>query len=137
MKIAICSSMAFAREMIVVKGQLESLGHVAYISDFVKDFLGKSEEEKVELNKKNVEQKDAIREFWNKIQNCDAILVLNLDRKGISNYIGGNALMEIGFAHVLQKKIFLMNAIPEISFYKAEIEGIKPIILHGNIGKIV
>jgi uncharacterized membrane protein (UPF0127 family) len=51
----------------------------------------------------------------------DAVLVLNYDRKGIKNYIGGNTLMEIGFAHVLNKKIYLMNPIPEIEFYKSEI----------------
>lgn len=33
----------------------------------------------------------------------DAILVLNYDKKGIKNYIGGNTLMEMGFAHVHDK----------------------------------
>ena len=136
MIIAICSSMAFAQQMINIKKQLESNGHDVHISDFVLDFLGKSEKEKQELNKKNVLEKDAIREFWNKIQKCDAILVLNYDRKGIKNYIGGNTLMEIGFAHVLHKKIFLLHDVPEIPFYKSEIEGVKPTILHDDISKI-
>ncbi len=63
--------------------------------------------------------------------------MLNYDRKGIRNYIGGNALMEIGFAHVLGKKIFLLNPVPEIEFYRAEIEATKPVVLHGDIGKII
>ena len=45
--------------------------------------------------------------------------------------------MEIGFAHVLDQKIFLLNPIPDISFYKTEIEAINPIIINGDISKIV
>ncbi|MBI3037115.1 hypothetical protein HYY73_05205 [Candidatus Woesearchaeota archaeon] len=45
--------------------------------------------------------------------------------------------MEIGFAHVLNKKIFLMNSIPEIEYYKSEIEAVKPIIINGNLFKII
>ena len=66
----------------------------------------------------------------------DAILVLNYDKKGIKNYIGGNTLMEIGFAHILNKKIFLLNPIPDIDFYKSEIEATKPIILNGNLSNL-
>lgn len=44
--------------------------------------------------------------------------------------------MEIGFAHVLNQKIFLLNSIPEIPYYKTEIEAIKPIIINGDLTKI-
>lgn len=44
--------------------------------------------------------------------------------------------MEIGFAHVLNQKIFLLNPIPDIRFYKTEIEAVKPVILHGDLSKI-
>ena len=71
-----------------------------------------------------------------KIKKSDAILVLNYDRKGIKNYIGGNTFLEIGFAHVLDKKIYLLNPIPDINFYKEEIEAIHPEILYGDVGKI-
>jgi len=36
MKIAICASMVFAEKMVQVKGQLEELGHEAFISQFAK-----------------------------------------------------------------------------------------------------
>ena len=45
------------------------------------------------------------------MQGADAVLVLNYDKKGIKNYIGGNTLMEIGFAHVLNQKIFLLKLV--------------------------
>jgi hypothetical protein len=133
MKIAICSSLTFAKEMIEIKEKLVSLGHSAVISDFAEDFVGKTDGEKEKMNAENFATKDVIREFWKKIQTSDAILVLNFDKKGIKNYIGGNTLMEIGFAHVLNKKIFLMNDVPEIPFYKAEIIGVKPVILHEDL----
>ena len=73
MKIAICASMAFAREMMETKQALKTLGHAGLISDFAGDFLGKNEKEKQRLNKRNILEKDAIREFWKKIKTCDAI----------------------------------------------------------------
>lgn len=67
------------------------------------------------------------------MQGADAVLVANYDKNNIANYIGGNTLMEIGFAHVLNQKIFLLNPIPDIAFYKTEIEAMKPIIVHGDL----
>jgi hypothetical protein len=124
MKIAICASMVFAEKMVQIKGQLEQLGHTVYISQFAEGYLGKAEKEKEQL-------------AVNDKKEHDAILVLNYDRKGIRNYIGGNTLMEIGFAHVLNKKIFLMNPIPHIEYYRSEIEAVKPVILEQGLNKII
>jgi len=44
--------------------------------------------------------------------------------------------MEIGFAHVLDQKVFLMDPIPDIPIYKSEIEAVKPTIIHGDLKKI-
>lgn len=137
MKIAICASMIFTEKMLEVKKELEKLGHEAYVSDFAEHYVGKSEKEKEELTIYHKNEKDAIREYWEQIQKADAILVLNYDKRGIKNYIGGNTLMEIGFAHVLNKKIFLLNPIPEIPYYQSEIEAVRPVIIDGNLAKIV
>ena len=56
---------------------------------------------------------DVIRDYYQKIDKSDCILVLNLTKNGIENYIGGNTFLEIGFAHVLGKKIYLYNNIPQ------------------------
>jgi hypothetical protein len=80
---------------------------------------------------------DAIREFWRMMQGADAVLVLNLDKNGVKNYVGGNTLMEIGFAHVLDQKIFMLNPIPEMPYCKSEIEAVKPIIIGGDLKKII
>ena len=136
MKIAICASMVFAEKMVQIKAQLEQLGHVVYISQFAEGYLGKTEKEKEQLTVHDKNEHDAIRKFWNIIKKSDAILVLNYDRKNIKNYIGGNTLMEIGFAHVLDKKIFLMNPIPHIEYYRSEIEAVRPVILEQDLSQI-
>lgn len=137
MKIAICSSMVFSEKMIEAKLRLKAAGHEVFVSGFIGSYIGKSESEKEKLTLYYKKEKDAIREFWEKIKKSDAILVLNYDRRGVKNYIGGNTLMEIGFAHVMNKKILLLNPVPEIEFYKSEIEAVKPVILNGDMSKII
>jgi len=136
-KIAICASMVFAEKMVQVKGQLEEIGHSAFISQFAEGYLGKAEKEKEAQAVHDKTENDAIRKFWEIIKKSDAILVLNYDRKGIKHYIGGNTLMEIGFAHVLHKKIFLMNPIPDIDYYRSEIEAVSPVIVEQDLNRII
>jgi nucleoside 2-deoxyribosyltransferase len=136
MKIAICSSMVFTEKMLEIKDKLENLGHEAFVSKFAEAYLGKTVKEIEALTLYHKNERDAIREFWKIINISDAVLVLNYDRRGVPNYIGGNTLMELGFAHVLNKKIFLMNPIPEIEYYQSEIEAVRPIILNENLERI-
>lgn len=137
MKIGIIGSMQFTEEMLETKKKLIKLGHDVFVTELHKAFIGKDdiEKEKIKIYQKN--NKDAIRLFWHAMQGADAVLALNLDKCGIKNYIGGNTLMEIGFAHVLNQKIFLYNPIPDISYYKTEIEAMKPIIINRDLSKIV
>lgn len=136
MRIGIIGSMQHTEKMIEAKEELRKLGHDAYLTSLVEPFVGKSDEEKevIKLEQKN--NRDAIREFWNLMQGGDAVLVLNLEKHGMANYIGGNTLMEIGFAHVLGQKIYLLNPIPDIPYYKTEIEAVKPIIINGDYSLI-
>jgi hypothetical protein len=133
MRIAICSSMVFSERMLEMKARLEGMGHTAFVSDFARGYAGRSEAEKEALTVKDKNENDAIRRFWEKIRKSDAVLVLNYDRKGVRNYIGGNTFLEMGFAHVLRKRIFLLNPVPEIGFYKSEIEAMEPVILNGDL----
>jgi len=137
MRIGIISSMHHTKKMLEARDALIAMGHDAFITKFYEAFLGKSDEEKerVKIHQKNT--MDAIREFWNAMQGGDAVLVLNLDKRGIKNYIGGSTLMEIGFAHVLNQKIFLYNPIPDIPYYKSEIEAVAPVIINGDLSKII
>jgi hypothetical protein len=70
------------------------------------------------------------------MQGGDAVIVLNIEKNGVPNYIGGNTFLEMGFAHVLNQKIFLYNPIPDNKLYKTEIEAMKPTIIHGDLSKV-
>lgn len=129
--------MVFSKEMLDVKHILEDAGHIVYISDTTKKYLGKTENESENLAIRIKYNSDAIKNHYRKIQKSDAILVLNYDKKGIKNYIGGNTFLEIGFAHVLDKKIYLLNQIPKIEYYYSEIKAMRPIILKSSLEKLI
>jgi len=133
MKIGIIGSMQFTDKMVEICDQLKKLGHEGFITVLHKSMIGKNSDEieKIKLHQKF--NMDAIREFWKAMQGADAVLVLNYDKNGITNYVGGNTLMEIGFAHVLNQKIFMINPIPDMPYCKTEIEAVKPIIINGDL----
>ncbi len=76
-----------------------------------------------------------IHDYFEETKNSDAVLIVNIDKKGIKNYIGGNAFLEMGFAHCLNKKIFLLNAISDM-IYTDEILAMQPSVLNGELGRI-
>lgn len=133
MKIAILNSMQHSEQVLEIKAELEKMGHQAFCSKFINNFIGKNDEEKEKIKLHQKYNLDAIKEHWHVIQECDAVLAVNLERKGIKNYIGGNSFLELGFAHVLDKKIFLYNPIPDIHFYDTEIIAMKPVIINGDL----
>ncbi len=137
MKIGVIGSMHLTEQMIAVRDALVKLGHDAFVTDLASPFIGKSDEEKESIKIKQKHEDDAIREFWRAMQGADAVFVVNLERKGIPGYIGGNTFLEIGFAHVLNQRIFLYNDVPEIPYYKSEIEAMAPIVVHGDFRKVV
>lgn len=133
MKIGVIGSMQYTEKMLELRDQLIKMGHDAFVTTLADPFVGKTDEQKEKIKIHQKQNMDAIREFWRLMQGADAVLVANFDKHGIKNYIGGNTLMEIGFAHVLNQKVFLMNPIPDIPYYKTEIEAVKPIIINGNL----
>ena len=78
---------------------------------------------------------DAIKDHYKKIIPSDAVRVANYTKKNTPNYIGGNTLMEMGFAYVNDKTIFLLNDIPDMQ-YTDEIRAMYPIMLRGDITNI-
>lgn len=136
MRVAICSSMVFAEKMLNVKSELEKKGVEVLVSEFINSYVGKNVQEKELLTNYHKREKDAIFEFYKKISISDAILVLNYDRRGIPNYIGGNTFLEMGFAHVLNKRIYVMNPLPDIEIFKSEIDAMRTTVIDGDLTKI-
>ncbi len=78
---------------------------------------------------------DFIREHFKKIEQGDAILILNYEKRGIPGYIGGNTFLEMGFAFGHGKKIYTLFPLPEMD-YKTEMHAMKPVVLHGDLAKL-
>jgi len=140
MKITICGSSKFRCEMVEYMEKLENLGHNIVVHEhYIKSAKGDMPELMERVNREHStlkKEQGYIKWYHNAIKNSDAILVLNFDKNGIKNYIGGNTLMEIGFAHVNDKKIFLLNPVPENVSYADEIQAMVDVILNGDLSKI-
>ena len=124
--------MKFGKDMLQFKQELEINGHQVIVPENTENYANGTID--VE-NKWEKIQLDIIKSYFEKIKEQDAIFVINKDKNNIKNYVGGNSLIEIAFAHVLGKKIFLLNPIPKMN-YSDEIEAMKPIILNGNLNLI-
>lgn len=140
MRITVCGSMAFAKEMLATKKQLEQLGHTAFVPELTDDYASGIIEKGKMRGSEGAQRKrenDLIRKHCRLIDNSEAILVLNYGKHGVLNYIGGNSFLEIGYTHIVGKKIFLMNDIPDITLIKQEIEAMQPTVINGNLSLIV
>ena len=122
MKMTIIGSMKFYGKYLRLKKQLEENGHEIIIPLP----YGEYETEATKLG--------AMKKFNDNLEKSDAILIANFDIDEKPNYIGVNSLMEIGMAFNRDKKIFILNEIPEDC--KDELEAIGVITLKGDLNKI-
>ena len=136
MKIGIIGSMHFTEKMLEARDALRVMGHNAFCTSLAEPYVGLDEDAKQHRKIEDQLERDAIREFWRLMQGGDAVLVMNLERNGIPNYIGGNTFLEIGFAHVLNQKIFFWNPIPEIPLIRPELEAMRPVVINGDLTMI-
>ena len=78
---------------------------------------------------------DPLKAYYEEIKRADAILVVNTERRGIPDYIGANTLIEMAFAYVLDKRIYLLNPVPDLP-YADEIAAMKPVVIDGDFSKV-
>ncbi|HPN96736.1 MAG TPA: hypothetical protein PLK35_03125 [Candidatus Moranbacteria bacterium] len=144
MKIIICGSIDATYEIKDISDKLEMLGHTTEIpltsqrilrGELTLDDFKKEKEKNGDGFVRKVKD-DVIRRYYNLIYESDAILIVNNKKKNIENYIGGNTFLEMGFAHVLKKNIYLLNPIPEMS-YKDELLAMQPVVIYGDLSKII
>ena len=55
--------------------------------------------------------------------------------KGIPSYVGGNSFLEMGFAHILNLPIYMMQAVPDMP-YQSEMAAMDPDIIDGDLSRI-
>ena len=140
MRITIIGSVKFVKDMAELHRQLKELGHEPQMLEHMFGLADGSNKQLMrEISDDHAATKrrhDYFKRWNDLIKSGDAVLVCNLEKNGIKNYIGGNTLMEMGFAHVNDKKVFLLNPIPEDVPYTDEIKALVDTVLDGDLERI-
>jgi hypothetical protein len=140
--ITICASSSFYRQAVDLQEELGKLGFSVIVpvmademkktNNFERTFFQPWLTDPTQYSVKA----DLMRGHFDKVAKADAILVINGEKHGVPNYIGGNVLMEMALAFHLGKPIFILNEVPEESAFKEEIHGMLPITLQGNVADL-
>jgi len=134
MKILIICSKAFYDKIPSIKEKLERAGHVVELPNCYDDpgvearCRGTEEHSKFKA--------EMFKKSENTISKMDAVLVLNFDKNGQKNYIGGATFLEMYDAFRMNKRIYLFNDIPE-GMLKDEIIGFAPLVINGDMDKVL
>lgn len=134
MKVIICGSISAADEILSAKEKLERADWSVEIPEGVKHFDQWGGVGGANSAQRKIEH-DLIRGYYEKIKLHDAVLVVNPEKKGIKGYIGGNTLIEMAFAHVLGKPLYVLYPLPELP-YTAEILAMQPVMINGDLSQI-
>lgn len=132
MKIFIVCSKHIYEKVPEIKEQLEKAGHEITLPNSYENPF-KEEETKSISPEEHIKWKQRMMKLHEpKIRANEAILVLNFEKNGQPNYIGGATFVEIIKAWELEKFIYLYNPIPDCIF-KDELTAINPIILNKDL----
>ena len=141
-RLAVCSSASFYRQVITLSDEIEALDIAVILPKTAQNMkqAGHENEEAIADWSKAPEGYHGkallIREHFDEITDCDAILVTNYEKHVKANYIGPNVLMEMSTAFYLKKPIYVLNGIPHDSPLLDEILGLEPTFLEGNLQKL-
>ena len=131
-RIVICGSMAFYAEMVAMKRRLKKHGIQCAIPDLDSALLEAGREEDYQGVKRRASMRHIRRV---RDQKTFAILVMNLDKHGVSDYIGPNTFAEVAVAFAHYKQIYLFQGYPD--FYKDELLAWQAVILNGNVSSLI
>lgn len=133
MTITVCGSLTFHKEIRAAQRALEKLGHRALVPKSIRliEEEGYRKPQTVKERLAAEKKYNFIGEHFKKIEEADAILVVNPEKHGIADYIGGNTFLEMGIAYYLGKKIYVLYDLPDME-YKLELFSMKPVCLHGT-----
>ena len=142
-KIAVCASASFYKEALELEKKLKKSGFKVALPCTAYT-MRKTGNYDVEFYKRWMREPAAykrktylMRNHFRKIIESDALLIVNLEKNGVTGYIGGNVLMEmaIGFHH--RKPIFILHKVASSSPFYEEILGMSPIFIEGDLTKII
>jgi hypothetical protein len=139
--IAICASVSFYKEVIQAKNTLMKMG----LRVLVPDLANRMEQENNYEFMKYAEEFDSsnptlkkgfIDAHFAKIEESDAVLILNYPKHNVDGYVGPNTLMEITAAYLNKKKIFLLNKPSTQLPAFGEIMALQPVVLDSDLTKV-
>lgn len=135
MNIFIICSKVFYDKVLPVQAELERAGHRVSLPNCFDD--PGTEARYREMGEKEHAQWKAsmLRHSQDVIAENDAVLVLNFDKNGQKNYIGGATFLEMYDAFRLGKTIYMHNPVPE-GMLKDEIEGFGPIVIDQDLSLV-
>jgi hypothetical protein len=140
--VTICSSAHFYQQAVAIKVELEALGYEVLVPQTARrmEETGDFDVSHYKTwygDANDYHKKTALMQgHFNEISKGDAILVLNYEKHGVPNYIGGNVLMEMAIAFYLKKPIYILNTIPAESPFLEEIIGLGSKPLNGELKTI-
>lgn len=134
MKIFITGSTQFFDKVAEIKAYLEHAGHIVTPPN------GFDNPEEARVKSLGTARHQAwkakmIRKDGQIVSANDAVLVLNFEKHGQPNYIGGSTFLEMFKAFEMGKKLYLYNPIPE-GMLTDEIIGFGPQVINGNLSLI-
>ena len=135
MKIFVCASKHNYKQLDTIIKDLGKLDHDITLPNSYENPFQEEEMKKLGREKHSSWKTSMFKLQEQKVNNSEAILVVNLDKKETKNHIGGSVFLEIYEAWKLNKKIFLFNPLPD-NILKDELEAMNPIIINGDLKKI-
>lgn len=143
MNITLCGSIAFIQNMLQAKQVLENAGHTVQMPPThitaedgsqmpVLDYYNMRKAAEPYNTWVWQTKAAAMRNHFNKVVWCDAVLVVNEDKNGIPSYIEPNTFLEVGLAFHLSKKIYLLHSLPQQDFTE-ELLGMGVVELQGSL----
>jgi len=136
MRIYLCASKSFYDRVPEVKVQLEKLGHVVTAPNGYDAPAAETNYQAMTPQEYADWKTGMIKHDGEVVKANDAVLVLNFEKNGQQNYIGGAAFLEMFKAWDLGKKIFLLNPIPE-NMLRDEIIGLQPVVINHNLSLVI
>lgn len=138
MIITICSSANFYKHVIELQEVLEKQGHevlVPHNANEMKKTGSYNTSHRTWLENPDDYHKKTnyMQLHFAEIEKGDVVLVVNDQKHGKLNYIGGNVLIEMAIAFYLGKKIYIYNDLPNNTPYDEEIIGMNPTVLKGDL----
>jgi len=134
-KVMIICSKHFYDRINKIKEELEGMGHEVMLPNSFDEPFCEERMKTISVEEHFKWKREMMLLHEPKIKENDAVLVLNFEKKGIPNYIGGATFMEIVKAWELEKDIYFYRDFPNCSFTD-ELKGMNPFLINGDLRRI-